>query len=121
MTTSFFILLSIPAVCFVILVLCSPRGYQDEKGFHYGTFPAPQKSSKRVDDDADEPARGRESFCAMSDPRNIHAHARNMLIERIMALIGRASAEPLRFRRRLEALDDYELRKFYQTLEDGLE
>ena len=34
MTTSFFILLSIPAVCFVILVLCSPRGYQDEKGFH---------------------------------------------------------------------------------------
>ena len=62
MITSFFILLSIPAVCFVILALCSPRGYQDEKGFHYGTFPAPQKSSKRAHDDADEPARGRESF-----------------------------------------------------------
>ncbi len=56
----------------------------------------------------------------MSDPRFIHAHAHAMLVEQIMALIGRASSDPKRYRQILESYDIATLRRLWNELTENL-
>ena len=56
----------------------------------------------------------------MIDPfLNIHSYARTMMIEQIMALHGRASKEPVRYRRWLESAEIETLRRILEHFTHG--
>jgi hypothetical protein len=46
-----------------------------------------------------------------SDPLHVANHTRQMLVEQIMALVGRASSDPQRYRQILESFDVATLRR----------
>jgi len=47
----------------------------------------------------------------IGNPTNIHCHARLMMVEQIMALHGRGSSDPRRYRRLLESFEIETLRR----------
>jgi len=56
----------------------------------------------------------------MNDPFiHIRSHARAMMIEQIMALIGRASSDPKQYRRTLESFEDSTLRRTLEQITLG--
>ncbi|MBC8095748.1 MAG: hypothetical protein H7Y43_08040 [Akkermansiaceae bacterium] len=52
------------------------------------------------------------------DPLNIMSHAKAQLIEQVMALVGRSSPDPVRYRRVLEGMEYTTLQRTWQTLMD---
>lgn len=50
---------------------------------------------------------------------NIHSHARAMMIEQIMAVYGRASKDPARYRRILESQETATLERSVAQIRDG--
>lgn len=40
----------------------------------------------------------------MNDPRNIYAHAHAMMVEQVMAVYGRGSSDPVRYRKVLSRM-----------------
>jgi hypothetical protein len=55
------------------------------------------------------------------DPLNVVSHARAMLVEQIMALIGRSSPDPARYRRLLEGMEYRTLQRTWAAIVDGEE
>jgi hypothetical protein len=53
------------------------------------------------------------------NPTNIHFHARLMMIEQIMQLIGRSSKDPKRYRRILASQDSETLRRTWHKLQES--
>lgn len=66
-----------------------------------------------VSDQSAPPAR------ILSDPRNIHAHSRNLLIEEIMALEGRSRSNPREYRKWLETLTGEQLAELKKEILEG--
>jgi hypothetical protein len=54
-----------------------------------------------------------------TNPTNIYCHARLMVIEQIMALIGRGSNDPRRYRRYLESCEASTLNLTLEALTEG--
>jgi hypothetical protein len=52
----------------------------------------------------------------MSDPRNIRFYSRAMMVEQIMALIGRSAPDPKSYRRTLESFEPENLQRTLNTL-----